>query len=153
MAICGEPSGSPVWPIGWQITSRQPSKLGCLRVAVTLPSTRANNIRRVEIRNPKPEARKKSEIRNPKEHKTSEAHLRISGFGLLSDFGFRYSDLSSHFLQIAPKIRFNSFASRQSLRASSFKLASEATTIRRKNIASFDSLRQVPMLLLKSLPD
>jgi hypothetical protein len=27
--------------IGWQINNRHPSKLGCFRVAVTLPSTRA----------------------------------------------------------------------------------------------------------------
>src|SRR5687768_15503011 len=45
MATCGTPSGSPVWPIGWQITRRQPSKLGCLRVATTLPSTRARSTR------------------------------------------------------------------------------------------------------------
>ena len=44
IATWGAPSASPALLIGWQITSRQPSKLGCLRVATTLPSTRANNI-------------------------------------------------------------------------------------------------------------
>src|SRR5260370_32464201 len=44
MATCGVPSGSPSLAIGWQITSRHPSKLGCLRVAVRFPSTRASNI-------------------------------------------------------------------------------------------------------------
>ena len=29
---------------GWQISRRQPCRLGCLRVATTLPSTRASNI-------------------------------------------------------------------------------------------------------------
>src|SRR5207249_4350735 len=44
IAICGAPSGSPVAPMGWQTTKRQPWKLGCFRVATTLPSTRARSI-------------------------------------------------------------------------------------------------------------
>ena len=44
ITVEGEPSGVPSCPIGWQMTNRQPSKLGCFRVAVTLPSTRASNI-------------------------------------------------------------------------------------------------------------
>src|ERR1019366_1330840 len=44
MATSGTPSGSPAWLIGWQIISRHPSKLGCLRVAVRFPSTRASSI-------------------------------------------------------------------------------------------------------------
>src|ERR1043166_3123369 len=44
MATCGAPSGPPAWLIGWQITRRQPSRLGCLRVETTLPSTRASNM-------------------------------------------------------------------------------------------------------------
>src|SRR6266567_2372137 len=92
MAICGTPSGSPAWLIGWQITSRQPTRLGCLRVATTLPSTRANSIR--EIRNPKVETRRKSEIRNPNGPAPPIHHARISGFGVLSGLGFRRSGLS-----------------------------------------------------------
>src|SRR5262245_15376943 len=44
MATWGVPSTWPASLIGWQMTSRQPSKLGCLRVATTLPSTSANNM-------------------------------------------------------------------------------------------------------------
>src|SRR6185312_1189739 len=44
IATCGTPSGSPAPLIGWQMTSRHPSKLGCFRVATTLPSTRAKYI-------------------------------------------------------------------------------------------------------------
>ena len=58
-----------------------------------------------------------------------------------------------YFLQMAPKIRFNSFASRQSNRASEARVSSAVATIRRKNIVSLNSLRQVPILCLKSLPD
>ena len=35
---------SPALLIGWQMMSRQPSKLGCFRVATTFPSTRAKSI-------------------------------------------------------------------------------------------------------------
>src|SRR5688572_23267380 len=44
MAICGAPSASPAWLMGWQMTSLHPSRLGCLRVATTEPSTRARSI-------------------------------------------------------------------------------------------------------------
>src|SRR4051794_7568825 len=44
MATCGTPSGEPVRLIGWQITKRQPSRLGCFRVATTFPSTRAKSM-------------------------------------------------------------------------------------------------------------
>src|SRR5216684_3832069 len=97
MATWGVPSGSPAPLIGWHTTRRQPSKLECLRVETTLPSTRARSIRWGEIRNPKSECRKKSECRTPKDWPRLRRHFRISDFGLLSDFGFRISDLSSHF--------------------------------------------------------
>src|SRR5207249_1520898 len=47
-----------------------------------------------EIRNPNVEVRKNSEIRSPNNAVPIESRLRNSGFGLRSDFGFRYSDLS-----------------------------------------------------------
>src|SRR6185436_12987198 len=48
-----------------------------------------------KIRNPKSEIRMKSECRNPR----TGALLRVSGFGLLSDFGFRISDFSSRLVR------------------------------------------------------
>src|ERR1039457_1398322 len=44
IATIGVPSGCPAPLIGWQITRRHASKLGCFRVATMLPSTRASNI-------------------------------------------------------------------------------------------------------------
>jgi len=44
-----------------------------------------------EIRSPKSEVRKKSELRTSKNPPKGEM-VRISAFGLLSDFGFRTSD-------------------------------------------------------------
>src|SRR5260221_11078477 len=104
MATWGVPAGSPAPLIGWHTTRRQPSKLECLRVETTLPSTRARSIGRGEIRDPKSEIRKKSECRSPNARRRLRRHfrnsefgirisfgLRVSGFGLLSDFGFRVS--------------------------------------------------------------
>jgi hypothetical protein len=58
-----------------------------------------------------------------------------------------------YFLQIAPKMRFNSLVSRHSARASEAKPVSAVAIIRRKNMVSRDSLRQVPIRCLKSFPD
>ena len=44
IAMIGAPSDSPPLPIGWQITKRHASRLGCFRVATMLPSTRAKSI-------------------------------------------------------------------------------------------------------------
>src|SRR2546430_15236367 len=55
------------------------------------------------------------------------------------------------FLQIEPKIRFNSLASCQSTRASFFRFGSAVATILSQYLVSLDSFRQVPMLFLKSL--
>src|SRR5262249_32100184 len=125
MATWGVPSGDPASSIGWQITSRHPSRLGCLRVATTLPSTRASSIRK--FRRAKFEIRNKSEFRHPRVSPMTPTagrlraaavprsgasaprattllgesyfglwpsdRLRHSDFGLISDFGFRHSDL------------------------------------------------------------
>src|SRR6266571_7201855 len=51
-----------------------------------------------KIRNPKSEGRSRSrgtEIRNPNDHGRRPGVLRVSDFGLLSDFGFRTSDFAS----------------------------------------------------------
>src|ERR1035438_1967082 len=73
MAICGTPSGTPAPLIGWQMISRHPSKLGCLRVATMLPSTRAKS-----IGEPAPHAL---------------ARIRYLDFVLLSSFVIRHSGL------------------------------------------------------------
>ena len=44
MATMGAAWAWPAWLMGWQISSRQPSKLGCFRVATKLPSTRASSM-------------------------------------------------------------------------------------------------------------
>ena len=106
-----------------------------------------------EVRSPK------SEGRSPKSEKVClRARLRdmISrpSSAPPSDFDLRPSDFPNrvfHFLQIAPKIRFSSLASRQSSRASGARDSSAAAIMRRKNIVSFDSFLQVPILFLKSL--
>ena len=85
-----------------------------------------------EGRNPKAERRPKSEGRNPK-------------YGGVASMGY--------FLQIAPKMRFSSLASRQSTRASEARPSSAVATMRRKNILSLDSFRHVPIFCLNSLPE
>src|ERR1019366_2345125 len=45
IAMIGTPSGCPAPLIGWQITKRHASRLGCFRVATMLPSTRAKSIK------------------------------------------------------------------------------------------------------------
>ena len=55
-----------------------------------------------EIRNPKSERNPKTEIRNPKQNGFTwnmRNHIRISDFGLLSDFGLRISDFRRRALQ------------------------------------------------------
>jgi hypothetical protein len=53
-----------------------------------------------KIRIPNTEIRMKSEFRIPKSAaKANRALFRISGFGILSDFGFRISDLAALFPQ------------------------------------------------------
>src|ERR1035437_10086190 len=44
IAMVGEPSASPFAPMGWQITRRQPARLGCFRVATIFPSMRASSM-------------------------------------------------------------------------------------------------------------
>jgi len=48
------------------------------------------------MKNPKSEIRNPKEIRSPKSEGTGRRlSIRVSDFGLLSDFGFRISDLSA----------------------------------------------------------
>ena len=85
-----------------------------------------------EGRDPKAERRPKPEGRNPK--KVGAASM-------------------GYFLQIAPKMRFSSLASRQSTRASVARPSSAVATMRRKNMLSLDSFRHVPIFSLNSLPE
>ena len=65
-------------------------------VEIEVESCTARPLDDEEIRSPKSEIRKKSEARNPNElAPSSEAPVRASDFGFLSDFGFRASDLLS----------------------------------------------------------
>src|ERR1051326_2391425 len=68
MATCGEPSGSPIRPIGWQINNRQLSRLRCLRVATTLPATRARSIGKLPRAN----------IQHPEKHQIPNSKFRIN---------------------------------------------------------------------------
>jgi hypothetical protein len=93
----------------------------------------------------------KSEGRNPKAERRPKSETRRRrnrwNLSLWSMANIRY------FLQIAPKMRFSSFASRQSRRASRAKLGSEVAIMRRKNMASLDSFLHVPIFSLNSFPE
>src|SRR5438874_3140781 len=73
------------------------------------------------------------------------------GFLRISSLVIRHSPGVSFYLrQMAQNIRCSSLASCQSFRASAFKEGSDIATIRRKNFVSRASLRQKPILCLKS---
>ena len=84
---------------------------------------------------------------------SSHFEFRASFEFRFPSFVFAITALIVIFLQMAPKMRFNSLASRHKTRASSANEGSAVEHMRRKNMLSLDSLRHVPMLFLKSLPE
>ena len=91
------------------------------------------------MRNPKSES--------PKSERNPKAEIR-RGFRSGHELKCR-----AYFRHIAPKIRLNSLASRHNFRAFSARDGSDFATMRKKNMVSFDSFRQVPIFCLNSLPD
>ncbi len=99
---------------------------------------------RTTLGSPKSERRSSKEVRMAK---FETGAFCTSSFVLRISFALR---IYHHFLQIAPKIRFSSLASRQRRRASSLSSGSALATMRRKNMVSLDSFREVPTLCLNS---